>query len=590
MQGALVERIPLVRGRRHLVALALIVLLAVALRIAWVAYVNVDPTDGRFDDSAFYHGFARSLAERRGYLNYLGGAPSANWPPAYSTLLSVFYFAFGPKIIAVKAVNIALAAAAVFLTYAIGSRLFDRRVGLLGALITALLPNYLYFSTLVMAENLFVPLLLLVVLLLASWGFGRRPTALQSLALGAAIGVAAQARAEGLWLLLPGLVLWFAASAGWAARMRNCALVIATTALVLTPWTVRNAFEFHKFIPIRETTPGTFAIGLNPNYDYYGVVILLNPLDPRAIPISELPTLRDDLHAYRKEPWQPLDMMRRKAIDLFRRDSDGLDWINNSPTHPYLSSGEYKLWRSVANATYYALGVVAIAGLALALYARDRRAWLIGGVIGTWLLGYAPLVPEGRYHLPLLPLAGILAAALVLSLVPRVTIPGWPNVRAARSFAVAALGVAGIVAVAAAASNATVDYEVQNATPLVSSLGETVTLGDLEVVARSVSIAANDPSARPAPPGYVWLTVDLVVHNAGSYAISLLGPAQAAVKDAAGHAYQLDGVNLGPLDSDIGAGQTIEAPAVFAVPANASGLMFVFRAIGVAFEARWTLQ
>src|SRR3990172_5726689 len=145
MHAALLRPVPLVRpGRGHLLALALIVLLAVGLRIAWVAYINVDPTDGRFDDSLFYHEFARSLSDGRGYVNPLSGEPSANWPPAYSALLSSVYFVFGPKIIAAKALNIALAAAAVLLTYALGARLFDRRVGLLGALVVALLPSHVY--------------------------------------------------------------------------------------------------------------------------------------------------------------------------------------------------------------------------------------------------------------------------------------------------------------------------------------------------------------------------------------------------------------------------------------------------------------
>lgn len=591
MMAFLANRSPLRReDRGHLLALALIVLLAVVLRIAWVVYVNVDPMDGRFDDSAFYDGFARSLAENRGYLNRLSGEPSANWPPAYSALLSVPYRVFGPTIVAAKALNIALAAVSVLLVYAVGSRLFDRRVGLLAALITAVLPGYLYFSTLTMAENLFVPLVLLVVLQLASWGLGRKPTGLQSLALGATIGVTMQTRAEGLWLLLPALVLWFSTSGDKTARLRNCAFVIASTALVLTPWTVRNAFEFHKFIPIRETTPRSFAIGLSPDYDYYGFVLLLDPRDPRALPDDQLPTLSDDLRAYREEPWQPFDMFRRKTVGLFDTDHDALDWINNSPERRYLSASEYKLWRSVGNAAYYAVGTLAAAGLAFALYARERRAWLIGGIILTWTLGFGLLVPESRYHLPLLPLAAVFAAALALAIVPRVTASGSQSLRAARPVAVAALVAAGAVALAAAASNAAIDYDVQDPAPRFASLGETVTLGDLQVTARSVSITATDATAGPAPPGYVWVVVDTSLRNTASEAILLFGPAQVAVEDGSGTSYPLDVPEEGPLTSSIGAGETIEASAVFAVPAGASGLEFVFRAIGVAAEARWPLE
>ena len=42
--------------------LAIIVALAVAVRVAWIAYANVNPLDGRFDDTVFYFTSAQSLA------------------------------------------------------------------------------------------------------------------------------------------------------------------------------------------------------------------------------------------------------------------------------------------------------------------------------------------------------------------------------------------------------------------------------------------------------------------------------------------------------------------------------------------------
>jgi len=590
MQAASLLDVSRLRERSHLVALALILLLAIGLRVAWIVYVNVDPDDGRFDDSLFYHGFARSLAEGNGYSDPLGGRPSANWPPAYSALLSFFYLIFGADVVVAKVVNVALAFATVLLTYTLAARLFDRRVGLFAALAVALLPSHVYFSTMTMAENLFLPLVLLVVLLLALWGMGARPTALQSIGLGVAIALAALTRTEGIWLLLPALAVWLIASNGWAARARNCALVVATIVVVLTPWTVRNAIEFHKFIPLRDAGTATFAIGLNPDYDYYGVLILLNPLDPRAIPEDEYPTLSDDLDAWRDEPWLPLDLARRKLVNLFDNDHDVLDWINNSPSHPYLSSSEYKVWRSAGNAAYYFLGAIAVIGLALGLAARDRRAALLGGVLLTWLLGFWLLVPESRYHLALLPLAAVCAAALAVALAPKASAAGWQAARAARPVAAVALLAACAVAAAGAASNAALDYNVQAAEKFLSSLGETVTLGDLEITARGSSTASAHPEFGPAPAGQVWVTIDVELRNTGSEAIVLLGPAQASVEDALGNTYQLQTlIDEGPLSEDIAAGATVRAPTVFAVPAGATGLHFVFRAVGVASEGRWLL-
>jgi hypothetical protein len=205
-------------------------------------------------------------------------------------------------------------------------------------------------------------------------------------------------------------------------------------------------------------------------------------------------------------------------------------------------------------------------------------------------LGFALVVPLGRYHLPLLPLAAVFAAALALAVPPKVIVTGWQAARAARPAGAAALLAACVVAAASAVSNATIDYDVQASESLVAALGETVTLGDLEITARGVSMTASDPALGPAPPGQLWVVVDAVLRNTGGAPIVLLGPAQVTVEDALRNSYTLAPAEEGPLTSDIGAGQAVETPAVFAVPVDAAGLQFVFRAIGVAPEGRWALE
>ena len=49
--------------------LTLAVLIAVALRILWIAQVNVDPNDGRFADAVFFHNVGRLLADGWGYVD-----------------------------------------------------------------------------------------------------------------------------------------------------------------------------------------------------------------------------------------------------------------------------------------------------------------------------------------------------------------------------------------------------------------------------------------------------------------------------------------------------------------------------------------
>ena len=65
--------------RRHLSGLGLILLTALLLRLIWIAYIRPDPTDGRFDDTAWYRGAGHFLARGEGYLNPYAGTPTAAW-------------------------------------------------------------------------------------------------------------------------------------------------------------------------------------------------------------------------------------------------------------------------------------------------------------------------------------------------------------------------------------------------------------------------------------------------------------------------------------------------------------------------------
>ncbi len=72
-------------------------MLAVAaiVRIAWILHFHPTPTDGRFDDTAWYRGAAHYFAEGAGYVNPFTNTPTAAWPPGYPVTLGVVFKIFG---------------------------------------------------------------------------------------------------------------------------------------------------------------------------------------------------------------------------------------------------------------------------------------------------------------------------------------------------------------------------------------------------------------------------------------------------------------------------------------------------------------
>ena len=564
---------------RHELVLGLLLLITVGLRVAWLTYVNVDPNE-RVDDSVFYHRAAEALAGGGGYDDPWTGRPTAQWPPAYPAVLALAYLPPGQNLLAGKALNVALALAGVLLTYLVASRLFSRRAGLLAALVLAVFPSYVYLSTLIFSENLFVPAFLLVLLLVVRWGLAdRQPTALQSLAVGAVIAFSALVRAEGIWLLGPALVVWLVAARGRATATRNAVLVLAGTAVLLAPWTVRNALQLHEFAPVRSGASASLGVGLSPDYEQYGPV-------PPPVP---LPTVGDDLRFYLERPWHVFVLLGKKAYDLYENDHDIVYWVHWVALGP----AAYRRWQDVADAAYYGFGAVALGGLTLLLLARHRGALFLGGVILTWTLGMALIIPEPRYHFALLPLLSILASVVATQSSGVFGESGFLRGRGPQ-VATSMLAVGAVIAavtIGLGFDDGVPRAPYQAPVALAARVGETLNLGELEVTVRDFSPQRGEDGMPVPRPGYVWLVVDATVRNVGT-AEALLFDAQAVVEDADGNLYlpQAALPVTRSLDGSLRPGETLQGSVVYAVPADAPHLEFVFTLLGVAVEGRWVLE
>jgi hypothetical protein len=72
-----------------------------------------------------------------------------------------------------------------------------------------------------------------------------------------------------LGAVLPFLLIWiyFRRRSGHPRRLADIPLVVCLAILVCLPWTVRNALQFHRFIPVRSDFPFELWMGNNPIYD-----------------------------------------------------------------------------------------------------------------------------------------------------------------------------------------------------------------------------------------------------------------------------------------------------------------------------------
>jgi hypothetical protein len=72
-----------------------------------------------------------------------------------------------------------------------------------------------------------------------------------------------------LGAVLPFLLIWiyFRRRSAHPRRLTDITLVVCLAILVCLPWTVRNALQFHRFIPVRSDFPFELWMGNNPIYD-----------------------------------------------------------------------------------------------------------------------------------------------------------------------------------------------------------------------------------------------------------------------------------------------------------------------------------
>jgi len=136
------------------VMLALIFITAVP-RFIWIACIKVTP----LSDFNTYHIIATAFAKG----NVIGGSYISLFPHyiGYPAFLAPFYRIFGASATVATVLNVVLSCIISLLTYSIGSSLYDRKCGFIGAIIWAIWPSQIFYTALVSTEITFTFLMLL---------------------------------------------------------------------------------------------------------------------------------------------------------------------------------------------------------------------------------------------------------------------------------------------------------------------------------------------------------------------------------------------------------------------------------------------
>ncbi|MDI6856963.1 MAG: glycosyltransferase family 39 protein [Dehalococcoidia bacterium] len=400
---------------RQALLLAGVFALAFLVRLVFIVLVDPDPQAGIPDDSLFYDSTASWLAEGRGYI-HLHGEPTAHWPPGYSMILAVIYKLLGHHVFLGKMLNVFAGAATSIAVYFLGAKVFDRRVGLLGALLLAFFPSQVFGATLLMTEviwGLAVTLLLLLVIGLTI----ERPTLGRVALTGLVIGILSMIRGETVLLALALVPVWAVAQESWPAGLRFGAVALAATGVALLPWTVRNWVQLGYPIVVSAGSAENLIAGHWEGADGLGnfvpVIAVQKEYEDVRPPEREVKVYREQtrraIEYALNHPADELRLIPQKLFHFYRDDSRPLLWIQAKGD--LLSAASEARLRDLANTYYLAVLAAAVAGAPLWLRRVDPKRLLLIMLVAyySFLFGFV-FIGEPRFHSALIPVFCILAA------------------------------------------------------------------------------------------------------------------------------------------------------------------------------------
>jgi len=402
--------------RRILLA---IILAALVIRILYLVYYSSLPVwDQLTVDNYYHHNWAVSISEG----NILGGTTYFR-APFYVLCLGALYAVFGASLWVGRIFGVAVGVFSVYLTYRIGRRVFDQKVGLIAAAIQTIYPIHLYFEGELLLDPLFTLLLQFGVDRVLVWWDCRRTRVI--FVAGLMFGLAAITRPTGLVFLIPVAMLLVVGLRTWRQFAMHIVALIIGVALIVLPVTARNILVASD--PVLISSQGGINLYIGNNEVADGISAALPE------PMGSNWRIRQITHLAEVDAGRPLTPGEVSAYWLRRAE----DWIRANPAR-FLSLCAQKLYHHISNREisnnrtlsvffekmpilkYNPLSFGILFGLTMAgccrWLCRNKKAALLLALLVTYIAVSAAFFFSSRFRLPLLPFFTVLASATLMSI------------------------------------------------------------------------------------------------------------------------------------------------------------------------------
>lgn len=213
-------------------------MIAVALRVySMQHYVGVNSNgfnaEPLYGDEAAYYELGRNVYLGEGPVEYVvwdlwahNEVPHLHsfWPPFFAYLIGALFYIFGESIFVIRLFAFIISLLTVILTYYIGSKIYDNKIGLIAMFLIAINPFHIFHSGLIMIENLFTFFVLLFIFFAyKSFYHGKL---IYWILLGLSLGIATITRYFGFLLLIGLMIIIF-------IRRKNIKISYALISLII---------------------------------------------------------------------------------------------------------------------------------------------------------------------------------------------------------------------------------------------------------------------------------------------------------------------------------------------------------------------
>jgi 4-amino-4-deoxy-L-arabinose transferase-like glycosyltransferase len=402
----------------------LLVILVVALFIR-IAILMLYGNQPMRHDETDYNTLAVNLVEHHEFA-LTPGVPTSLRPPLYPLLVAGIYDLFGSENWrAVRIAQALLSLVTVYVVFRLGSNAYSRQVGLIAAGIMCFYPSLLWYNNLLLSEVLCIFLLSAALLAISR---ALQDASLWSWAgVGVLIGLTALTRSV-FWLLPLVLAASLIAVGPWriGRRIASAATMLTAFCLVLAPWSVRNSLLQQTFVVVDVMAGRNLMMG---NYEYtpayrawdaisnagemsWNQVLFSKSLLPPGTTQGKLDKIAMR-YGFKYMLTHPLETSERTLVKLVNFWQLEREVVKGSMEGDFGSFARLA-WLPIAlsiTACYIATVFLATFGILLSPPANWRLhvafVLLIALVCGLHTITFA----HSRYHLPLIPVLSIYAAA-----------------------------------------------------------------------------------------------------------------------------------------------------------------------------------